>query len=107
MSFEEEHLDIKCNDLNFGEQATLDEWAQKFQYFKDYPVVGRLLLDSELPDADRIISKEELSMHKGDQDVPEGYASPPIYIGKRIGLASICWSHFSHSLAHICFYLLC
>ena len=84
MSFDEEHLDIKCDNLNFGEKAALDEWMEKFQYFKSYPVVGRLLLDSELPDGNRIISKKELSEHKGNQNVPEGYATAPIYIGKNL-----------------------
>ena len=91
MSFDEEHLDTKCDELNFGEKASLDEWTEKFQYYKDYPVVGRLLLDSELPDANNIISKEELSKHKGDQEIPKGYASPPIYIGKRIQFFQPCF----------------
>uniref|UniRef100_A0A7S2YT60 Cytochrome b5 heme-binding domain-containing protein n=1 Tax=Entomoneis paludosa TaxID=265537 RepID=A0A7S2YT60_9STRA len=85
MSFDEEHLDNLegVKSLNFGEKNQLDEWHEKFKYYRNYPVKGRLLLDSALPKADRIVAKEELAKYNGEAsvDVPEGYGTAPIYVG--------------------------
>lgn len=81
MSFDEEHLDnVKaCSELNFGEKAELDGWMEKFQYYRGYPIVGRLITD--LPDSERTISLEELAKQTGANDeIPEGYATAPIYV---------------------------
>lgn len=81
MSFDDEHLDdLKgCTSLNFGEKNELDNWISKFRDYRCYPVLGRLVVD--LPDPDRIVSMEELNKHNGNGDVPDGYATAPIYIG--------------------------
>jgi membrane-associated progesterone receptor component len=83
MSFDEEWLDDPrhCQSLNFGELQTLEEWRVKFEHYRGYPIVGRLIVP--LPDdPDRIISPNELAAHTGRTGVtlPEGYATPPIYV---------------------------
>ena len=86
MSFETEHLDdLKgCKDLNFGEKEELDGWVEKFTYYRHYPVKGRLIAEDDLNSlADRILTSDDLSKYTGDdgEEIPEGYAAPPIYIG--------------------------
>ncbi len=66
--------------LNFGERAELDNWIEKFRDYRNYPILGRLVVN--VPDATRIISSDELHKYDGtSDDVPEGYATVPIYIG--------------------------
>jgi membrane-associated progesterone receptor component len=85
MSFEETHLDDLegCSTiLNHGEKCELHSWIEKFRDFRCYPVMGRLVPDSKLPSADRIVSIEELAQHDGtSSEIPEGYAAVPIYLG--------------------------
>mmetsp|Transcript_445 Transcript_445/g.535 ORF Transcript_445/g.535 Transcript_445/m.535 type:complete len:285 (-) Transcript_445:1046-1900(-) len=84
MSFDEKHLDdIKgCEDLNFGEKDSLDGWIDQFTHYKCYPVKGKLVLKENLPSPDRVLTKEELKEHNGQQaDIPDGYATAPIYVG--------------------------
>mmetsp|Transcript_17368 Transcript_17368/g.21236 ORF Transcript_17368/g.21236 Transcript_17368/m.21236 type:complete len:294 (-) Transcript_17368:133-1014(-) len=83
MSFETSYLDdvAGCQNLNFGEKDELENWIQKFQYYRCYPVKGRLLPDSDLPDPNHIIEKEELMKNNGQGEIPEKYATAPIYIG--------------------------
>lgn len=77
MSFDEEYLDRVDGNMNFGERQELDGWIQKFQYYRNYPIIGRLILD--LPDPERIIARNELSDGTGE-DIPEGYATAPIHV---------------------------
>lgn len=83
MSFDKEHVDdlAGCNKLNFGEKNALDEWIEKFTYFKPYPIMGRLVPGDVLPSSDRVVSIEELAKNDGSGDAPEGYAAAPIYLG--------------------------
>jgi len=83
MSFNTEYLDDlgACDDLNYGEKEELDNWLQKFEHWRNYPIKGKLIPDSNMPDADRILTKEDLWENKGDGEVPEGYAAAPIYLG--------------------------
>ena len=83
MSFDEKYLDdVKaCEDLNVGEKDKLNNWIQKFQYMQRYPVLGRLIPDSEMPDPNRIISEEEQGRNNGNGEIPTGYAAAPIYLG--------------------------
>ena len=85
MSFDTEHLDnlAGCKELNYGEKDELENWINKFQYLRNYPVKGRLVPDEYLKSlVERTITKEELANHKGDaEEIPEGYATAPIYIG--------------------------
>jgi membrane-associated progesterone receptor component len=86
MSFDEEHLDdlAGCETLNFGEKTDLEGWIEKFTYYRNYPIKGRLIPDNKLkPLVDRILTGEDLSKHTGDsgEEVPEGYATAPIYVG--------------------------
>lgn len=83
MSFDTEFLDDieGCNTkLNFGERNELDNWISKFRDYRNYPVVGKLIV--ALPDSTRVLTVAELRQHDGSAtDLPEGYASAPIYIG--------------------------
>lgn len=86
MSFDTEHLDdlAGCDNLNFGEKTELEGWVEKFKYYRNYPVKGRFVPDEKLKALkDRVINPEELGKHKGEEseEVPEGYATAPIYIG--------------------------
>ena len=86
MSFDEQHLgDLKgCSDLSFGEKNELEGWIEKFRYYRDYPVKGRLVADEDLKALEtRVLTSEELAKHTGaeGEEVPEGYAAVPIYIG--------------------------
>ena len=85
MSFDDQLLDDLegCSNLNFGERTELEGWIDKFTNYRCYPIKGRLIPDSQMPDKDRIIGAEELAKYNGTKDVecPEGYASAPIYIG--------------------------
>ncbi len=83
MSFEESHLDdiAGCEKLSFVEKDELDNWISKFKYYRGYPIKGRLFADSDLPDPNRMITPEELKKNNGEGEVPENYATAPIYIG--------------------------
>jgi membrane-associated progesterone receptor component len=86
MSFDEEHLDklAGCKDLNFGEKNELEGWIEKFQYYRNYPIKGRLVPDEALkPLEDRILKAEDLAKHTGaiEEEKPEGYATQSIYLG--------------------------
>lgn len=83
MSFDEEHLDDfdGCTKLNPGEKMELEGWIDKFTYYRPYPIKGRLIPDQCMPSPERVLSKEELAKNNGKGPTPEGYATPPIYIG--------------------------
>lgn len=84
MSFDEAHLDDVegCKNLNYGEKQELQGWIEKFQYYRCYPIMGKLI--SNLPDPTRIMSMEELAKHDGSGETPpEGYGAMPIYLGAR------------------------
>lgn len=86
MSFDSAHLDdmAGCDKLNHGEKMELENWIEKFKYYRSYPIKGRLVPDEKLkPLGGRVLKPEDLSKHKGadDEEIPEGYATAPIYIG--------------------------
>jgi len=83
MSFDAEYLDdvAGCKCLNFGEKEQLEEWISKFQHYRCYPVKGRLIPDSDLPDPNKILSADELTKNNGEGEIPEKYATAPIYVG--------------------------
>jgi membrane-associated progesterone receptor component len=85
MSFDATYLDdlAGCNNLNFGEKNELDGWIEKFQYYRCYPVLGRLVPNSLIPSDDHVVSKEELQRNDGNGEAPEGYGTPPIYLGAK------------------------
>eukprot|EP00978_Attheya_sp_CCMP212_P001900 scaffold3917_cov53-Attheya_sp.AAC.2 len=85
MSFDTTYLDdlAGCNNLNFGEKTELEGWIEKFQYYRGYPCLGRLVPASLIPSADRVVSKEELQKNDGNGEAPEGYGTPPIYLGAK------------------------
>ena len=99
MSFDKEHLDNLegCAKLNFGEKTELDNWIEKFQYYRNYPIVGRLV--ASLPNKEWTLEE----MATANAETPEGYAAAPIYVavkGKvvRIVCDSSCFSKLSNHL---------
>ncbi|EJK68373.1 hypothetical protein THAOC_10451 [Thalassiosira oceanica] len=88
MSFDETLLDNveACKELGVGDKAELDNWKEKFEHYRCYPIMGRLVPDAKLPPSDRVVAVEELSKFNGLSDeVPkgeyEGYARMPILVG--------------------------
>jgi hypothetical protein len=87
MSFDAKHIgDLRgCSELNFGEKTELEGWIEKFSYYRNYPIKGRLIDDEDLRSLqDRVLTPEEMSKYTGGDkkdDIPEGYATAPIYIG--------------------------
>jgi membrane-associated progesterone receptor component len=83
MSFDTEFLDDLdgCKTkLNFGERTELENWIEKFRDYRNYPVLGRLVV--ALPDPTNIFAVEQLRQYDGSSiEIPEGYAASPIYIG--------------------------
>lgn len=98
-SFDTEFLDdVKgCDEkLNWFEKEELYNWIEKFSYYRNYPELGRLVPDEDLPDSERVISVEELNRNNGvdnipkekdekddenkEEKIPKGYATAPIYV---------------------------
>eukprot|EP00578_Thalassiosira_sp_NH16_P004020 CAMPEP_0181135456 /NCGR_PEP_ID=MMETSP1071-20121207/32644_1 /TAXON_ID=35127 /ORGANISM="Thalassiosira sp., Strain NH16" /LENGTH=299 /DNA_ID=CAMNT_0023222069 /DNA_START=49 /DNA_END=948 /DNA_ORIENTATION=- len=87
MSFDEALLDdlSACDTLGVGDKAELENWHEKFEHYRCYPIKGRLVPDTKLPSPERTISAEELAKYDGNnQDTPtgdhEGYGTNPIYL---------------------------
>jgi len=83
MSFDTEFLDNldAVQDLKHGEKMELENWIDKFTHYRCYPVLGRLIPDSQLPSSDRILSKDELAQHTGSEEKSDTYGTAPIYVG--------------------------
>eukprot|EP00977_Amphora_coffeiformis_P011806 scaffold2897_cov178-Amphora_coffeaeformis.AAC.11 len=81
MSFDDQHLDnlAGCASLNFGEKTELDNWIEKFQYYRNYPIVGRLV--PTLPAQKEWTVEDMTQANQGK--TPEGYATAPIYIAAK------------------------
>lgn len=64
------------------EETKLNRWIHKFQNIKQYPLLGRLIPPSQLPNPERILTRDNLALYNGESlDIPEGYAVAPIYLG--------------------------
>lgn len=88
MSFDEDLLDdiSACDNLGVGDKSVLDDWLEKFEHYRCYPIKGRLVPDSKLPSSARMVSTEELAKYDGiNQEIPmeehAGYATHPILLG--------------------------
>jgi membrane-associated progesterone receptor component len=83
MSFDTEFLDDMATipNLKHGERVELENWIEKFTHYRCYPVLGRLILDNDLPSSDRILTKEDLALHTGLEETPDKYGAAPIYVG--------------------------
>lgn len=81
MSFDDEHVNdfegIQTK-LNVCEKDELYNWQLKFE---KYPIKGKVIPNSKLPDSNRLLSKDDLWEHNGKGNIPEGYAAAPIYVG--------------------------
>ena len=75
LSFEEEDLSsLREDDFGGFEKQTLEDWYQKFKYYKNYPVMGRV----SVPPPVRDFTKEELLMSKENTEVPVGRVDAPL-----------------------------
>ena len=76
-----------CESLTGMDKMELEKWMGKFEHFRCYPIVGRLIPNERLPSSDRVISSEELAKYNGmNAEIPKdgefkGYAREPIYLG--------------------------
>jgi membrane-associated progesterone receptor component len=76
MSFEEVDLsNHKHDDLTPFEKSTLNDWIDKFKYYKSYPVVGRV----SIPPSNLQLTADELAECKGYGTIPTGRVDAPIY----------------------------
>lgn len=83
LSFDEADLSSLVND-DFGpfERNTLDDWYQKFKYYKCYPIAGRV----SVPPSGLVFTKAELLATKEALSTavpPEGRVDAPIYMAIR------------------------
>jgi membrane-associated progesterone receptor component len=88
MSFDTQYLDdlAGCQTLNSGERQALEEWIEKFTYYRNYPIKGKLVPDTVLNALkDRVLTAEDLAKCTGSleerETIPEGYAAKSIYVG--------------------------
>lgn len=82
LSFDER--DLQCtqiDDLNAFERSTLDDWIDKFQHYKGYPVVGRCCTTGSTSTDLPTMTKSQLLSFRGKQDVKKGRISASIYVG--------------------------
>jgi len=79
LSFEEEDLaNPNVDDLGPFDRSTLDDWIQKFKYYKCYPVVGKV----SYPPASKVFKREELTQFNGGQESTDlKRVDVPIYVG--------------------------
>lgn len=58
------------------EKSSLSDWYEKFRYFKDYPIVGKV----STPPSNLVLTEEELKKVRGLSEVPPGRVDAPIYV---------------------------
>lgn len=84
LSFEEADLSsTRLDDLGAFERGTLDDWVEKFEHYKGYPIVGRCSTTRSIdnhPDKLPEFTRAELKAFRGYQDVPLGRIHAPIYM---------------------------
>jgi len=78
LSFEEEDLcNNRVDDLGPFERSTLEDWYDKFRYYKNYPIVGRY----SYPPTGKEFTKEELLALKSQTASSDpSRVDPPIYM---------------------------
>jgi membrane-associated progesterone receptor component len=78
LSFEEEDLaNPSVEDLGPFDRSILDDWIQKFKYYRCYPIVGKV----SKPPSGLELSVSQLAAYKGNQEVPANRIHAPIYVG--------------------------
>jgi len=84
MSFDTEFITddlTQIQTLNYEEKLELEKWIKIFTSYRSYPIVGRYIPNSQLPNHTSLWTREDLMINNGLQDIPNGYAIAPIYIG--------------------------
>jgi membrane-associated progesterone receptor component len=62
LSFEETELgNPRIDDLGPFERDVLEQWVEKFKFYKQYPIVGRV----SAPQRDRVFTPAELNLYRG------------------------------------------
>ena len=81
MSFDEADLadGLHLDDLGPFDRSILEDWYQKFKYYKCYPMVGKV----SLPPTGLELTVAELGAFDGKQAVPSDRVDAPIYIAIR------------------------
>ena len=80
MSYDETELsNPETSDLGPFERSILDDWYQKFKYFRCYPVVGCV----SAPPSGLKLTLDQLHQYNGLQEVPPGRVDAPIYVSLR------------------------
>jgi len=82
MSFSEDHLgNLEAVErLSQAERDELENWIEKFTHYRRYPIVGRVVPSTKMPDSSRIVSKEDLSSSTGNGTIPDGYCCAEILV---------------------------
>lgn len=76
-------INPQTDDLTYSEKDNLDDWIQKYKYYKQYPIVGKLvyLESNEELIKKNIYTMETLKQFDGESnETPDGYAVPPLLI---------------------------
>ena len=84
LSFDEAELDnLNLMDISPFERESLEGWIDKFKYYRDYPIVGKVTV----PPKDLTFTIEELSKYNGKQETTsvegedaEHRLDKPIYV---------------------------
>ena len=82
LSFDEEELsNLSLKDISPFESESLEGWVEKFKYYRDYPIVGKV----SVPPKDLTFTVEELSKYNGKQEMitdeeSEHRLDKPIYV---------------------------
>lgn len=76
-SFEETELSNNdISDLSPFEKSTLEDWVQKFKYFKCYPVVGRYSFPADMGQ----LTGDYVMQHIGRQELIVGRINPSVLV---------------------------
>jgi len=103
LSFEETDLNnLKIDDLSPFEKEQLNSWVDKFKYYRDYPIVGRV---SEAP-KDLFLSLEDMVAYNGSMPVPAGRVNSPLYVSLNGNIYDVSYGGYDlycHGAAYSCF----
>lgn len=76
-SFEETELSNNTvSDLSPFEKSTLEDWVQKFKYFKCYPVVGKYSFPPNMGQ----LTHEKLAHYNGSHEIEPDRVNSPVYL---------------------------
>jgi membrane-associated progesterone receptor component len=90
-SFEEAELaNNEISDLSPFEKSTLEDWVQKFKYFKCYPVVGKYSFPPNLG----CLKSDELIGHIGREVLKPDRINPPVLVCLKSKIYDVSYGGF-------------